>query len=144
MATPRARWPAYNFPPPNGGLLVYTIMPDGNPACASYDGGGCLWGLTYDQIDFNRLKPLACGEQRARGRVLPATKISSTGAIWPEDCALIGDKAKVGTLNSCNIVIARLSFEALRGCMSSRMSRQLVFILIRLPSFAHARQQRID
>jgi G3E family GTPase len=66
-ATLRARWPAYNFPPPNGGLLVYTIMPDGNPACASYDGGGCLWGLTYDQIDFNRLKPLACGEQhRAR------------------------------------------------------------------------------
>ena len=66
-AAQRARWPAYNFPPPNGGLLVYTIMPDGNPACASYDGGACLWGLTYDQIDFKRLRPLACGEQhRAR------------------------------------------------------------------------------
>ncbi len=31
----------------------------------------------------------------AQGGVLPATKISSTGAIWPEDCALIGDKTKV-------------------------------------------------
>ena len=66
-AARRARWPSYNFPPPNGGLLVYTIMPDGNPACASYDGGRCLWGLTYDQIDFKRLRPLVCGEQhRAR------------------------------------------------------------------------------
>ena len=66
-AAQRARWPSYNFPPPNGGLLVYTIMPDGNPACASYDGGGCLWGLTYDQIDFKRLRPLVCGEEhRAR------------------------------------------------------------------------------
>ena len=41
----RARWPARNFPAPNGGLLVFTIMADGNPACASYDGSGCLWGL---------------------------------------------------------------------------------------------------
>jgi len=66
-AAQRARWPSYNFPPPNGGLLVYTIMPDGNPACASYDGGGCLWGQTYDQIDFKRLRPLVCGEEhRAR------------------------------------------------------------------------------
>lgn len=66
-AAQRARWPSYNFPPPNGGLLVYTIMPDGNPACASYDAGGCLWGLSYDQIDFRRLKPLVCGaEHRAR------------------------------------------------------------------------------
>jgi hypothetical protein len=65
-AARRARWPSYNFPPPNGGLLVYTIMPDGNPACASY-GGGCLWGVSYDQIDFKRVKPLVCGEEhRAR------------------------------------------------------------------------------
>jgi hypothetical protein len=60
-ATQRARWPSYNFSPPNGGLLVFTIMADGNPACASYDGGGCLWGLTYDQIDFKRVRPLVCG-----------------------------------------------------------------------------------
>ena len=45
-ALQRARWPSYNFPPPNGGLLVFTIMADGNPACASYDGGGCLWNQT--------------------------------------------------------------------------------------------------
>lgn len=31
-----------NFPPPNGGLLVFTILPHGNPACASYEGGSCL------------------------------------------------------------------------------------------------------
>jgi hypothetical protein len=66
-AAQRARWPSYKFPPPNGGLLVYTIMPDGNPACASYDAGGCLWGVTYDQLDFKRMKPLVCGaEHRAR------------------------------------------------------------------------------
>lgn len=66
-AVQRARWPSYKFPPPNGGLLVYTIMPDGNPACASYDGGGCLWGVSYDQLDFKRMRPLICGaEHRAR------------------------------------------------------------------------------
>jgi TIR domain-containing protein len=58
----RARWPNYDFPAPNGGELVYTIMPDGNPACASYDGGRCLWGVKYDDIDFTKLKPLVCGE----------------------------------------------------------------------------------
>src|SRR5581483_10408214 len=62
-AAQRARWPSYNFPPPNGGLLVYTIMPDGNPACASYNGAGCLWGVTYDQLDFRRMKPLICGAE---------------------------------------------------------------------------------
>ena len=66
-ALQRARWPSHNFPPPNGGLLVYTVMPDGNPACASYDAAHCLWGLSYDQIDFTRVRPLACGaEHRAR------------------------------------------------------------------------------
>jgi hypothetical protein len=66
-ATQRARWPSYNFPPPNGGLLVYTIRPDGNPACASYDASGCLWGVKYDQLDFRRMRPLVCGaEHRAR------------------------------------------------------------------------------
>jgi hypothetical protein len=61
-ASHRARWPSYNFPPPNGGLLVFSIMPDGNPACASYNGSSCLWGVSYEQIDFPRLKPLVCGE----------------------------------------------------------------------------------
>ena len=64
-AAQRARWSSYNFPPPNGGLLVYTIRSDGNPVCASYDGGSCLWGHTYDQIDFKRLRPLACGEEHS-------------------------------------------------------------------------------
>ena len=57
----RARWPNYEFPPPNAGYLVFTIMPDGNPACASYDGAACLWGQKYDDIDFGQLKPLVCG-----------------------------------------------------------------------------------
>ena len=62
-----AHWESYRFPPPNGGLVVYRIMPDGNPACASYDGGRCLWGMTREEIDFTRVKPLVCGEEhRAR------------------------------------------------------------------------------
>ena len=62
-AAQRARWPSRSFPSPNGGLLVFTIMPDGNPACASYDGSACLWGQSYDQIDFRRVRPLACGQE---------------------------------------------------------------------------------
>jgi len=54
------RWQSRNFPPPNAGLLVFTII-GGNPACASYDGRDCLWGLNQSQIDFNRLHPLICG-----------------------------------------------------------------------------------
>jgi hypothetical protein len=61
-ATYHATWSSSYFPPPNGGLLVFTIMPDGNPACASYDGSGCLWGLSYNEINFNQLRPLVCGE----------------------------------------------------------------------------------
>lgn len=59
----RARWPSYHFPAPNAGLLVFTILPNGNPACASYDGSGCLWGVNYDQIDFSRVQPLVCGQE---------------------------------------------------------------------------------
>ena len=66
-AAHRARWPSYNFPPPNGGSVVFTIMPDGNPACASYNAASCLWGVSYEQLDFTRLRPLVCGEaHRAR------------------------------------------------------------------------------
>jgi hypothetical protein len=61
-AMQRARWRKYQFPAPNAGLVVFTIMPDGNPACASYDSAHCLWGYTYDQIDFGKIKPLICGE----------------------------------------------------------------------------------
>ena len=46
----------------DGGLLVYTVMPDGNPACASYDGRACLWGVGYAQVDFSRVRPLVCGQ----------------------------------------------------------------------------------
>lgn len=55
-----AGWKAANFPAPNGGVVAYRIM-GGNPACASYDGRNCLWGLTVSQIDFNRVHPLVCG-----------------------------------------------------------------------------------
>jgi hypothetical protein len=56
------RWLTGTFPPPNAGLLLYTIMPDGNPACASYDAFNCLWGQSLDDIEFERLNPLVCGE----------------------------------------------------------------------------------
>lgn len=62
-ASQRTHWPSHNFPSPNGGLLVFTIMADGNPACASYDASGCLWGQSYEQIDFRRVRPLVCGEE---------------------------------------------------------------------------------
>ena len=55
-----AGWKAANFPAPNGGVVAYRIM-GGNPACASYDGRNCLWGMKVSQIDFNRVHPLVCG-----------------------------------------------------------------------------------
>jgi len=53
-------WRSRNFPSPNGGFLVYRLV-GGNPACASYNGRDCLWGVTADRIDFNRVRPLVCG-----------------------------------------------------------------------------------
>lgn len=61
-----ARWTSRTFGAPNGGLLAYTFMPDGNPACASYDGANCLWGIAPAQLDWRRLQPLACGEAHRR------------------------------------------------------------------------------
>jgi hypothetical protein len=54
-------WQERYFPPPNGGLLVFAILSDGNPACASYNGRQCLWGVPLSQINFGRLMPLVCG-----------------------------------------------------------------------------------
>jgi hypothetical protein len=54
-------WREDTFPSPNAGLLAFTITPDGNPACASYDGTSCLWGEPIRNIDFSRVKPLVCG-----------------------------------------------------------------------------------
>lgn len=61
MAAAADRWREATFPPPNAGLLVFTITEDGNPACASYDGRNCLWGQKMSDIDFARVKPLICG-----------------------------------------------------------------------------------
>jgi hypothetical protein len=55
------RWQEDTFPPPNGGHLVFAIMADGNPGCASYDGANCLWGKTMAEIDFSKVRPLVCG-----------------------------------------------------------------------------------
>jgi hypothetical protein len=60
------RWQEDTFPPPNGGLLVYAVLGDGNPACASYDGANCLWGVGRSQIDFSKVKPLVCGAGHRR------------------------------------------------------------------------------
>src|SRR5215813_9822490 len=57
-----AGWQSRNFPAPNGGLLVYYITSAGNPACASYNGRDCLWGQTSSQINFDKVRPLICGE----------------------------------------------------------------------------------
>jgi hypothetical protein len=59
-AAAQQNWQSRNFPPPNGGLLVFTII-GGNPACASYNGRDCLWGQDFNQIDFRRVQPLICG-----------------------------------------------------------------------------------
>jgi len=55
------QWQEANFPPPNAGRLAFTISADGNPACATYDGANCLWGKSVAEIDFAKVKPLACG-----------------------------------------------------------------------------------
>ncbi len=60
---PAGSWIAYNFAPLHEGQVAFTIMPDGNPACASYNGKDCLWGVSYDQIEFGQLAPLVCGER---------------------------------------------------------------------------------
>lgn len=61
MAAAADRWREATFPPPNPGLLVFTITEGGNPACASYDGTNCLWGQKMSDIDFAKVKPLICG-----------------------------------------------------------------------------------
>jgi hypothetical protein len=53
-------WRSRDFPPPNGGFLVYRLI-GGNPACASYNGRECLWGVGADRIQFSRVRPLICG-----------------------------------------------------------------------------------
>ena len=55
------QWQEATFPAPNAGRLAFTISADGNPACATYDGANCLWGKSVAQIDFAKVKPLACG-----------------------------------------------------------------------------------
>lgn len=61
VALAAEEWQEANFPPPNAGRLAYVITADGNPACATYDGANCLWGKSRSEIDFARVKPLACG-----------------------------------------------------------------------------------
>jgi hypothetical protein len=73
------RWQESMFPPPNGGRLVFAITPDGNPECASYDGRNCLWGKSVREIDFTKVKPLACG---ARHRELYGVTGFEDPAHW--------------------------------------------------------------
>jgi len=56
-----AEWQEADFPAPNAGRLAFTITADGNPACATYDGANCLWGKGRSEIDFSKVRPLACG-----------------------------------------------------------------------------------
>ena len=57
----RARWKAGYFPAPNAGMVLFAMTSSGDPACASYGSGVCLWGMNYEQVDFSKLKPLVCG-----------------------------------------------------------------------------------
>lgn len=61
LALASERWQEGTFAPPNGGLLVFAITSDGNPACASYDARSCLWGQSMRDIDFAKVRPLVCG-----------------------------------------------------------------------------------
>ena len=54
-------WRQANFAAPNGGVVVYKIMPSGDPACASYDGRNCLWGEGLNHVRLNDVHPLICG-----------------------------------------------------------------------------------
>ena len=36
-----------------------------DPACASYDGINCLWGMELSDIDQMSLRPLVCGTMHA-------------------------------------------------------------------------------
>ena len=62
LARIRANWHMATFPEPNAGALAFRIMPDGNPACASYDQASCLWGVAVADLDFTKMKPLVCGK----------------------------------------------------------------------------------
>ncbi len=60
-------WRIGKFPPPNAGEVAFAFTANGDPACASYNGGGCLWGVALKDIAFDKLQPLVCGEMhRAR------------------------------------------------------------------------------
>ena len=61
-AAAQTGWRSGNFPAPNGGLVVFRMMGN-NPACASYNGRDCLWGVSSDRIEFNRVQPLVCGSR---------------------------------------------------------------------------------
>ena len=56
----REGWHSADFPPPNAGWLAFRLI-GGNPACASYDGYDCLWGVHIDELHFDKIKPLVCG-----------------------------------------------------------------------------------
>jgi hypothetical protein len=83
------RWLTETFPPPNAGAVLYTIMPDGNPACASYNAASCLWGQSLDDIEFERLNPLVCGE-------VHRAAWGSTGYETPEHWCSLAKKAAAG------------------------------------------------
>jgi len=46
--------------------LVYRVNREGDVECASYNGRDCLWGLDKKQVFYDKIKPLACGEQHNR------------------------------------------------------------------------------
>lgn len=57
----RLRWRMGNFPPPNAGKVLWTITPSGDPACMSFNGSSCAWGVLFNDVDFSKVRPLVCG-----------------------------------------------------------------------------------
>jgi hypothetical protein len=60
---PAFQWHDEKF---SSGHLAVTTLPDGNSACATYDGLNCLWGVPFASIDFSKVVPVVCGEQFRR------------------------------------------------------------------------------
>ena len=89
-------WHFANFSPSNPGSVAFTIMPDGNPACASYDQSSCLWGVPIADLNFSELRLLECGEMHR-------AKYGITGYEKPTHwCSL----AKTSTPRLSNVLIS--------------------------------------
>jgi hypothetical protein len=116
-----AGWKMANFPAPNGGVVAYRIM-GSNPACASYDGRNCLWGMKVSQIDFNRVHPLVCGASHRAQWASPATRTVSIGAIWQG--AWLSSTSRLPPARACSSFAAVARSNVARMISMSAVARE--------------------